>query len=113
MRCALVAAAAAALGAPPAADAAPPSLSTPPDVVTTLGANGRPRCTYAYDALFETPCFKVVDTAGPVAIREYQSGPQFPQDVVVAGCTSRERDGFDAALSGCGAGESAAAGTCP
>lgn len=83
-------------------------LITPPDVVKTLVENGRPRCTYPYDTLFETPCFKVVDKAGPVVIREYSSGVQFPQDVIFAGCTSRERDGFDVALSDCGAGESAA-----
>jgi hypothetical protein len=97
----LAAAAAAALEPHPSAGAA---LTAPGELHTSVGADGSPRCTIAYNPAFETPCFTIVDKAGPVVIREYSSGPapRFPQDIVFAGCTTREAVSFEEALAECG-----------
>jgi len=95
------AARAAALAAVLAAAAA---LSTPGALRVSASADGPPRCTIAYNPAFETPCFTVVAAAGPVVVREYASGPapRFPQDVVFAGCTTREAVSYTEALAECG-----------
>lgn len=81
-----------------------PALVAPGELHTAIGADGAPRCTSPYNAAFETPCFTVVAKAGPVVIREYSSGPapRFSQDVILAGCTTREALTFEQALAECG-----------
>lgn len=86
------------------AGAAAAALVPPGELHTSLGDDNSPRCTIAYNPAFETPCFTVVDKAGPVVIREYSSGPmpRFSQDVIFAGCTTREALNFTQALTECG-----------